>query len=161
MGAEALFPLYKLIICNGGWRRNTYSILFYSILFYSILFYSILFYSILFYSILFYSILLSLPHNHSIWIGPEALDPYRCWSRGRAGQTCMAGASRCPGRGWRPRGSTDTTATPTGPPPAIHKLLKGTVTWDRFQKFWQKFTEFCLTKGRSLFLNFLRASMIL
>ncbi len=40
-------------------------------------------------------------------------------------------------------------------------LLKGTVSWDRFQKFWQKFTELGLTKGRGGFLNFLRAPMIL
>ncbi len=39
--------------------------------------------------------------------------------------------------------------------------LKGTVSWDRFQKFWQKFTELGLTKGHGWFLNFLWASMIL
>ncbi len=36
--------------------------------------------------------------------------------------------------------------------------FKGTVSWDRFQKFWQKFTEPGLTKGRSWFLNFFRGS---
>ncbi len=30
--------------------------------------------------------------------------------------------------------------------------LKGTVSWDRFQKFWQKFTALGLTKGRGWFL---------
>ncbi len=40
-------------------------------------------------------------------------------------------------------------------------LIKVTVSWDRFQKFWQKFTELGLTKGRGWFLNFLWASMIL
>ncbi len=40
-------------------------------------------------------------------------------------------------------------------------LLKGTVSWDRFQNFWQKFTELGLTKGRGWFLNFLEAPMIL
>ncbi len=39
--------------------------------------------------------------------------------------------------------------------------LKGTVSWDRLQKFWQKFTELDLTMGRGWFLNFLWASMIL
>ncbi len=39
--------------------------------------------------------------------------------------------------------------------------FKGTVSWDRFQKFWQKFTELGLTKGRGWFLNFLWAQMIL
>ncbi len=60
------------------------------------------------------------------------------------------------------------------PPPSVHlhsfpvkqkslpcipnrKPLKGTVLWDRFQKFWQKFTELGLTKGRGWFLNFLWA----
>ncbi len=41
----------------------------------------------------------------------------------------------------------------------IIKLIgqfKGTVSWDRFQKFWQKFTEPSLTKGRGWFLNFFR-----
>ncbi len=42
-----------------------------------------------------------------------------------------------------------------------YSVLKGTVTWNRFQKFWQKFTEPGLTKGRSWFLNFLGAPMIL
>ncbi len=36
--------------------------------------------------------------------------------------------------------------------------FKGTVSWDRFQKFWQKFTELGLTKGRGWFLNFLGGS---
>ena len=39
--------------------------------------------------------------------------------------------------------------------------IKGTGSWDRFQKFWHKFTEPGLTKGRSWFLNFLEALMIL
>ncbi len=39
--------------------------------------------------------------------------------------------------------------------------FKGTVSWDRLKKFWQKFTELGLTKGRSRFLNFLWAPMIL
>jgi hypothetical protein len=39
--------------------------------------------------------------------------------------------------------------------------LKGTVSRDRFQKCWQKFTELGLTKERSWFLNFLGAPMIL
>ncbi len=39
--------------------------------------------------------------------------------------------------------------------------LKGTVSWDRFQTFWQKFTELGLTKGRGRWLNFLGAPMIL
>ncbi len=39
--------------------------------------------------------------------------------------------------------------------------FKGTVSWDRFQKFWQKLTELNLTMGRGWFLNFLWASMIL
>ncbi len=41
------------------------------------------------------------------------------------------------------------------------QVFKGTVSWDRFQKFWQKFTEPGLTKVRSWFLNFLGAPMIL
>ena len=40
-------------------------------------------------------------------------------------------------------------------------LLIGTVSWDRFQKFWLKFKELGLTKGRGWFLNFLGAPMIL
>ncbi len=40
-------------------------------------------------------------------------------------------------------------------------LFKGTVSWDRFQKFWQKFTAPGLSKERSWFLNFLGAPMIL
>ncbi len=40
-------------------------------------------------------------------------------------------------------------------------VLKGTVSWDRFQKFWLKFTELDLTKGRGWFLNSLWALMIL
>ncbi len=43
---------------------------------------------------------------------------------------------------------------------SVHDF-KGTVSWDRFQKFWQKFTELDLTKGRGWFLNFLGAPMIL
>ncbi len=39
--------------------------------------------------------------------------------------------------------------------------VKGTVAQDRFQKFYQKFTEPGLTKGRSWFLKFLGAPMIL
>ncbi len=41
-----------------------------------------------------------------------------------------------------------------------HSHIKGTVSWDRFKKFWQKFTELDLTKGRGCFLNFLGAPMI-
>ncbi len=37
----------------------------------------------------------------------------------------------------------------------------GTVSWDRLNKFWQKFTELGLTKGRGRILNFLEAPMIL
>ena len=40
-------------------------------------------------------------------------------------------------------------------------IFKGTVSWERFQKFWQKYTELGLTKGRGWFLNLLWASMIL
>ncbi len=36
--------------------------------------------------------------------------------------------------------------------------FKGTVSWDRFQKLWKKFTELGLTKGRGWFLNFLGGS---
>ncbi len=36
--------------------------------------------------------------------------------------------------------------------------IKGTVSWERF---WQKFTELGLTKGRGWFLNFFVAPMIL
>ncbi len=39
--------------------------------------------------------------------------------------------------------------------------FKGTVSWDGFQKFWLKFKELGLTKGRGWFLNFLGAPMIL
>ncbi len=39
--------------------------------------------------------------------------------------------------------------------------VKGTVSWDRLNKFWQKFTELGLTKGRGWFLHFLGAPMIL
>jgi hypothetical protein len=39
--------------------------------------------------------------------------------------------------------------------------LKGTVSWDRFQNFWQKFTELGPTKGRCWFFNFFEAPMIL
>jgi hypothetical protein len=39
--------------------------------------------------------------------------------------------------------------------------LKGTVSSDRFQKFWKQFTELDLTKGRGWFLNFLGAPVIL
>jgi hypothetical protein len=39
--------------------------------------------------------------------------------------------------------------------------FKGTVSWDRFQNFWQKFTELVLTMGRDWFFNFLEAPMIL
>ena len=36
--------------------------------------------------------------------------------------------------------------------------FKGTVSWNRFRKCWQKFTELGLTKGRGWFLNFLEGS---
>ncbi len=39
--------------------------------------------------------------------------------------------------------------------------LKGTVSWDGFQKFLPKFKELGLTKGRDWCLNFLEAPMIL
>jgi hypothetical protein len=39
--------------------------------------------------------------------------------------------------------------------------FRGTVSCDRFQKFGQKFTELGVTEGCGLFLNFLRASIIL
>ncbi len=39
--------------------------------------------------------------------------------------------------------------------------FKGTVSWDRFQNFWQKFTKLGRTKGRGGFLNILEAPMIL
>ncbi len=45
--------------------------------------------------------------------------------------------------------------------PVFVNLFKGTVSWDRFQNFWQKFTELGLTKGRGWFLNFLEAPVIL
>ncbi len=35
-----------------------------------------------------------------------------------------------------------------------HIIFKGTVSWDRFQNFWQKFTEQSLNKGRGWFVNF-------
>ncbi len=44
---------------------------------------------------------------------------------------------------------------------AIFAWFKGTVSWERFQKFLQKFTETGLTKGPSWFLNFLGAPIIL
>ncbi len=43
----------------------------------------------------------------------------------------------------------------------IQNIMHRAVSWDRFQKFWQKFTELDLTKGRGWFLNFLGAPMIL
>ncbi len=42
----------------------------------------------------------------------------------------------------------------------ISSFFKGTVSWDRFQKFWQKFTELGLNKGHGWFLNFLEAPLI-
>ncbi len=39
---------------------------------------------------------------------------------------------------------------------ACVKILKGTVSWDRFQKFQQKYTELGLTKECGWFMNFLR-----
>jgi hypothetical protein len=38
--------------------------------------------------------------------------------------------------------------------------LKGTVSWDRFQKCWRKWTELGLNKGRGWFLNFLETPLI-
>ncbi len=38
--------------------------------------------------------------------------------------------------------------------------LKGTVSWDRFQKCWRKWTDLGLIKGRGWFLNFLEAPLI-
>ncbi len=35
------------------------------------------------------------------------------------------------------------------------RSFKGAVSWDRFQKFRQKFTELGLSKGRGWVLNFL------
>ncbi len=43
----------------------------------------------------------------------------------------------------------------------LYSSFKGTVSWDRFQNFWQKFTELGLTKGHGWFLNFLEPPMIL
>ncbi len=43
----------------------------------------------------------------------------------------------------------------------ILQMSKGTVSWDRFKKLWQKFTELGLNKARGWFLNFFAASMIL
>ncbi len=44
------------------------------------------------------------------------------------------------------------------PPPAVcvpaHEEIKGTVSWDRLQIFWQKLSEQGLTKGRGWFLKF-------
>ncbi len=37
-------------------------------------------------------------------------------------------------------------------------VLKGTVSWDRFQKFWQKVTQLGLTKSRGWFFNFFGSS---
>ena len=48
--------------------------------------------------------------------------------------------------------SIDTTHTP--PPLTFYNTFKGTVSWDRFQRFWQKFRELNLTMGRGWFLNF-------
>ncbi len=51
----------------------------------------------------------------------------------------------------------------SGPNAAAHfftRPLTGTVSWDRFQKFWPKFKELDLTKGRDWCLNFLEAPMI-
>ncbi len=40
-----------------------------------------------------------------------------------------------------------------------NSFFKGNVSWDRFQKFWQKCTELGLTKGRGWFLKFLGGSV--
>ncbi len=37
----------------------------------------------------------------------------------------------------------------------ILQMSKGTVSWDRLKKLWQKFTELGLNKGRGWFFNFL------
>ncbi len=52
------------------------------------------------------------------------------------------------------------------PNPKCHLYLcwiefKGTVSWDRFQKFWPNFKELDLSKGRGWCLSFLGAPMIL
>ncbi len=41
---------------------------------------------------------------------------------------------------------------------SMDSSFKGTVSWDRFQKCWQKFTELDLTKGHGWFSNFLEGS---
>jgi hypothetical protein len=40
------------------------------------------------------------------------------------------------------------------------RFFKGTVSWDRFQKCWRKWTDLGLIKGRSWFLNFSEAPLI-
>jgi hypothetical protein len=61
---------------------------------------------------------------------------------------------------WLDRWSISPPPSPRGPN-HYKPFIKGTVSWDRFQKFWQQFTELNLTMGRGWFLNFLWASMIL
>ncbi len=41
------------------------------------------------------------------------------------------------------------------------QYIKGTVSWDRFQKYWQKFTELGLTKGHGWFLTFFGTTIVL
>ncbi len=38
--------------------------------------------------------------------------------------------------------------------------FKGTVSWDRFQKCWRKWTDLGLNKGRGWFLNFSKTPLI-
>ncbi len=39
-------------------------------------------------------------------------------------------------------------------------VIKGTVSWDRFQKCWRKWADLVLNKGRGWFLNFSEAPLI-
>ncbi len=42
----------------------------------------------------------------------------------------------------------------------LNQAFKGTVAWDRFRQYCQKFTDVGLNEGRGWFLNFLEAPMI-
>jgi hypothetical protein len=59
---------------------------------------------------------------------------------------------------WRKTGIVASIISLTPPPGESPLQIKGTVSWDRFQKCWQKFTELGLTKERGWFLNFCRGS---
>ncbi len=52
-------------------------------------------------------------------------------------------------------------SAPSQAPSLGWSSFKGTVSRDRFKKFWLKFTELGFTKGRCWFLNFLGAPLIL